>query len=239
MSISLRKHASKLIAATLAVSAMASVSAAALEQPVAVLSSNLNSSVGTVLTSDQITTAEQALAKAKAEAEAKAKAEAEAKAKAEAEAAKKAAAQDAYNKLLTDPVAAKTVSYSSSLLATDAIKSNATSLGNYKLTFYCPCATCNGVAGAPLQPAGAGSCHLAECCGAHPHRPTVFPGGSGSHLVQRGHDPKPAAPDHRHSHPARLPRKPVLTKKFRLASLPGGIFSFICREIPACAVPQG
>ena len=82
MSISLRKHASKLIAATLAVSAMASVSAAALEQPVAVLSSNLNSSVGTVLTSDQITTAEQALAKAKAEAEAKAKAEAEAKAKA-------------------------------------------------------------------------------------------------------------------------------------------------------------
>ena len=86
MSISLRKHASKLIAATLAVSAMASVSAAALEQPVAVLSSNLNSSVGTVLTSDQITTAEQALAKAKAEAEAKAKAEAEAKAKAEAEA---------------------------------------------------------------------------------------------------------------------------------------------------------
>lgn len=148
MSISLRKHASKLIAATLAVSAMASVSAAALEQPVAVLSSNLNSSVGTVLTSDQITTAEQALAKAKAEAEAKAKAEAEAKAKAEAEAAKKATAQDAYNKLLTDPVAAKTVSYSSSLLATDAIKSNATSLGNYKLTFYCPCATCNGVAGA-------------------------------------------------------------------------------------------
>ena len=28
------------------------------------------------------------------------------------------------------------------------IKSNATSLGSYKLTFYCPCATCNGVAGA-------------------------------------------------------------------------------------------
>ena len=140
MSISLRKHAAKLVAAALAVGTMASVSAAALEQPVAVLSSNLNASVGTVLTSDEINTAEQALSKAKAEAEAKAKAE--------AEAAKKAAAQDAYNKLLTDPVAAKTVSYSSSLLATDAIKSNATSLGNYKLTFYCPCATCNGVAGA-------------------------------------------------------------------------------------------
>lgn len=68
MSISLRKHASKLIAATLAISAMASVSAAAWSSPVAVLSSNLNSSVGTVLTSDQITTAEQALAKAKVEA---------------------------------------------------------------------------------------------------------------------------------------------------------------------------
>lgn len=140
MSISLRKHATKLVAAALAVGTMASVSAAALEQPVAVLSSNLNSSVGTVLTSDQISTAEQALAKAKAEAEAKAKAE--------AEAAKQAAAANAYNQLLTAPVTAKTVSYSSSLLASDVIKSNATSLGSYKLTFYCPCATCNGVAGA-------------------------------------------------------------------------------------------
>ena len=152
MSISLRKHAAKLVAAALAVGTMASVSAAALEQPVAVLSSNLNSSVGTVLTSDQISTAEQALAKAKAEAEAKAKAEAEAKAKAkakaEAEAAKQAAAANAYNQLLTAPGTAKTVSYSSSLLASDVIKSNATSLGSYKLTFYCPCATCNGVAGA-------------------------------------------------------------------------------------------
>ena len=87
MSKFLRKHLSKLLAATLAVGTMASVSAAALSQPVAVLSSNLNSSVGTVLTSDQIMTAEQALAKAKAAAEAKAKAEAEAKAKAEAAAA--------------------------------------------------------------------------------------------------------------------------------------------------------
>ena len=45
MSISLRKFASRLIAATLAVSAMASVSAAALEQPVAVLSSDRKSVV--------------------------------------------------------------------------------------------------------------------------------------------------------------------------------------------------
>lgn len=133
MSISLRKHMAKLLAATLAVSAMATASAAALDQPVAVLSSNLNSSVGTVLTADEIKTAEQSLA----EATAKAKAEAEAKAKAAAE-------KSEYNSLLTAPVSTKTVAYSSSLLASDAIKSNATSLGNYKLTFYCPCAVCNG-----------------------------------------------------------------------------------------------
>ena len=148
MYLFLRKHASKLIATALAVGTMASVSAAALSQPVAMLSPNLNSSVGTVLTTDQITTAEQALAKARAEAEAKAKAEAEAKAKAEAEAAKQAAAVNAYNELLTAPVNSKTVAYSSSLLASDVIKNNATALGNFKLTFYCPCAICNGVAGA-------------------------------------------------------------------------------------------
>ena len=85
---------------------------------------------------------------AKAEAEAKAKAEAAAKAEAEKNKAETEAttSQTAYNDLLTAPVSAKTVSYSSSLLATDDIKKNATSLGNYKLTFYCPCATCNGVA---------------------------------------------------------------------------------------------
>lgn len=150
MFFSIRKHASKLIAATLAIGTMASISAAALDQPVAMLSSNLNASVGTVLNSDQINTAEQALAKAKAEAEAKAKAEAAAKAEAEKNKAETAAttSQTTYNDLLTAPVSAKTVSYSSSLLATDDIKKNATSLGNYKLTFYCPCATCNGVAGA-------------------------------------------------------------------------------------------
>lgn len=141
----LKRQAQRLTAASLAaVSLLAVAGAVDVPQTTALLTSNLSSTVGTVLTSDEIMTAEQALAKAKAEAEAKAKAEAEAKAKAEAEAAAKAAAEQAYNALMSDPVASKTVSYSSSLLASDLVKSNATALGNYKLTFYCPCATCNG-----------------------------------------------------------------------------------------------
>ncbi len=144
MSVSLKKHVLKLLAATLAVSFAATIGAAALDAPVAVLSSKLNTRVGTVLTADEINSAEQVLSKMQAEAAAKAKAEAEAKAKAEAEAAKKAAEQAAYEQLLTEPVAAKTVAYSADLAVTDVIKSNATALGNYKLSFYCPCATCNG-----------------------------------------------------------------------------------------------
>ena len=155
MSISLRKLAARLIAAVMTVSAVTAANAAALEQPVAVLSSSLNASVGTVLTSDEVTNAAKAYSRAKADAEAQAKAAAAAKAAAEAKAAAQAKADAEAKKkaekeakalatLITAPVAARSVSYSTDYLATDAIKANATALGNYKLTFYCPCAVCNG-----------------------------------------------------------------------------------------------
>ena len=65
MSISLRKHAAMFLAATFTVGSMATFGAAALEQPTAVLSSTLNHSVGTVLTSAEISNAQQAMVKAK------------------------------------------------------------------------------------------------------------------------------------------------------------------------------
>ena len=155
MSISLRKHAAMFLAATFTVGSMATFGAAALEQPTAVLSSTLNHSVGTVLTSAEISNAQQAMVKAKASAlkaqqDAAKKAQEEAAKKAKAEAAKKAAeeaakkeaeikaaaTQAAYNQLVASAATARPVAYSTTYLASDAIKANATALGNYKLTFY-------------------------------------------------------------------------------------------------------
>jgi len=147
MSISLRKHAAMFLAATFTVGSMATFGAAALEQPTAVLSSTLNHSVGTVLTSAEISNAQQAMAKAKASA---LKAQQDAAKKAQEEAAKKeaeikaAATKTAYNQLVASASAARPVAYSTTYLASDAIKANATALGNYKLTFYDPCVECNG-----------------------------------------------------------------------------------------------
>ena len=140
MSISLRKHAAMFLAATFTVGSMATFGAAALDQPTAVLSSTLNHSVGTVLTSAEISNAQQAMAKAKAEAAKKAAEEA---AKKEAE-IKAAATKTAYNQLVASAATARPVAYSTTYLASDAIKANATALGNYKLTFYDPCVECNG-----------------------------------------------------------------------------------------------
>ena len=147
MSISLRKHAAMFLAATFTVGSMATFGAAALDQPTAVLSSTLNHSVGTVLTSAEISNAQQAMAKAKASA---LKAQQDAAKKAQEEAAKKeaeikaAATQTAYNQLVASAATARPVAYSTTYLASDAIKANATALGNYKLTFYDPCVECNG-----------------------------------------------------------------------------------------------
>ena len=168
MSISLRKHAAMFLAATFTVGSMATFGAAALDQPTAVLSSTLNHSVGTVLTSAEISNAQQAMAKAKtsalkAQQDAAKKAQEEAAKKAKAEAAKKAAQEEAkkqaeikaaaaasasqttaYNQLVASAAVARPVAYSTTYLASDAIKANATALGNYKLTFYDPCVSCNG-----------------------------------------------------------------------------------------------
>ena len=152
MSISLRKHAAMFLAATFTVGSMATFGAAALEQPTAVLSSTLNHSVGTVLTSAEISNALKAQQDAakKAQEEAAKKAKAEAAKRAAEEAAKKeaeikaAATKTAYNQLVASASAARPVAYSTTYLASDAIKANATALGNYKLTFYDPCVECNG-----------------------------------------------------------------------------------------------
>ena len=86
----------------------------------------------------------------KAQEEAAKKAKAEAAKKAAEEAAKKeaeikaAATQTAYNQLVASAATARPVAYSTTYLASDAIKANATALGNYKLTFYDPCVACNG-----------------------------------------------------------------------------------------------
>lgn len=171
MSISLRKHLAKFLVAAMSVSAMATASAAALDQPVAVLSSRLNSSVGAVLTSDQIKTAQQSLEDAKTQyntntnvkpvqpqqpanklptvidPEGTPEVKPESKPSVKPENKPAPAPSDdkaAYDKLLTDPVSTKTVAYSSSLVASDAIKKHATNMGSFKLTFYCPCEICNG-----------------------------------------------------------------------------------------------
>ena len=48
------------------------------------------------------------------------------------------------NQLVNGSVTPHSISKSSSLAADSVIKNNFKKLGNYRLSFYCPCATCNG-----------------------------------------------------------------------------------------------
>lgn len=61
-----------------------------------------------------------------------------------AAAAAAAAAQARINHLVNGSVTPHSISKSSSLAADSVIKNNFKKLGNYRLSFYCPCATCNG-----------------------------------------------------------------------------------------------
>ena len=61
-----------------------------------------------------------------------------------AAAAAAAAAQARINQLVNGSVTPHSISKSSSLAADSVIKNNFKKLGNYRLSFYCPCATCNG-----------------------------------------------------------------------------------------------
>lgn len=61
-----------------------------------------------------------------------------------AAAAAAAAAQARINQLVNGAVTPHAISKSSSLAADSVIKNNFKKLGNYRLSFYCPCATCNG-----------------------------------------------------------------------------------------------
>lgn len=61
-----------------------------------------------------------------------------------AAAAAAAAAEARINHLVNGSVTPHSISKSSSLAADSVIKNNFKKLGNYRLSFYCPCATCNG-----------------------------------------------------------------------------------------------
>lgn len=59
-----------------------------------------------------------------------------------------AAKKEAWYKDILTPKARSINGYNVDLIADDYIKQNSKALGNYRLSFYCPCAKCNGVAGA-------------------------------------------------------------------------------------------
>lgn len=100
---------------------------------IGMISTAVNTAVGSVRTTEE-------MSRAKAEIEARKAAE-EAARKAAEEAARKAA-------LVYQPTYGRTVSRSSAYSVTEAITVNGKAMGNFKLTFYCACASCSGGYGA-------------------------------------------------------------------------------------------
>lgn len=96
---------------------------------IGMISTTGSTSVGSVRTTEE-------MSRAKADVEAQKAAE-EAARKAAEESARKAA-------LVYKPTYARTVTRSSAYGVTETIKVNGKAMGNFKLTFYCACASCSG-----------------------------------------------------------------------------------------------
>lgn len=101
--------------------------------PYGFLSASCETVVDSVGTTEDIQAAKDQLAEEARAAEEAAKAAAEA-----------AAAAARLNTLRTAAVTPHAISKSSALKADSVIRENARKLGSFRLSFYCPCATCNG-----------------------------------------------------------------------------------------------
>ena len=105
--------------------------------PYGFLSASCETVVDSVGTTEDIQAAKDQLAEEARAAEEAAKAAAEAEAKAAAAAAR-------LTTLRTAAVTPRAISKSSALKADSVIRENTKKLGSFRLSFYCPCATCNG-----------------------------------------------------------------------------------------------
>lgn len=127
MFFSSKKSIRGIIAATVCACAM-TISAFAADIA-AIAPVGASAAEGTVLSAQQVDAAAQAQAQAEAE----------------RAAAAQAAAEAARRALLTyQPVYGGTVRFSTAKSTSEVITFNGRALGNYKLTFYCPCEECSG-----------------------------------------------------------------------------------------------
>lgn len=124
------KKYSRRVFLTMAACLSLTMSALALDtpenQPAALLSVSAAPASGSVPTSAAVFAAEQNLAKM------------------QEQQARALAFSEQMNSLLNAPLSKRTVAFSSDLAANDVVRSAGRRLGNFKLTFYCPCVRCNG-----------------------------------------------------------------------------------------------